>query len=44
VGKNLYKAMLACKDLNREVIQQESPARWSWDRCFDIFTKHLNHH
>lgn len=41
---NLREGILACKHLNRTTIQQKSRARWSWDRCFDIFTKHLNHH
>ena len=42
--ENLHEAILACRSLNRDIIQQKSRARWSWDRCFDIFYNHVNSH
>lgn len=40
---DLGEAILACQHLDRALIQQRSRARWSWDRCFDIFSQYLNH-
>jgi len=40
---NLHSAILECKTLDRQTIQQTSRSKWSWDHCFDIFVKHLNH-
>jgi glycosyltransferase involved in cell wall biosynthesis len=42
VGDDLYPAIIACKSLDRAKIKRDSLAKWSWDSCFDIFTKHLD--
>jgi glycosyltransferase involved in cell wall biosynthesis len=41
ISDNLYDSIIACKKLNRDNIKQKSKKKWSWDRCFDIFIKHL---
>jgi glycosyltransferase involved in cell wall biosynthesis len=41
LNDDLYQAIIDCKPLSRAQIKHDSLSKWSWDNCFDIFTKHL---
>lgn len=42
IGNDLYTSILHCQQLNRTAIKQTARRKWSWSRCFDIFSNHFH--
>jgi len=42
ISDDFFHAIQSCKMLDRETIKQRSREKWSWNRCFDIFSKHVS--
>lgn len=42
IGDDLFESIMQCQALDRKKIKQRSTKKWSWNRCFDIFTHHYN--
>lgn len=41
ISEELDQSILDCQPLDRQAIKQRSRQKWSWDRCFDIFSRHV---
>jgi len=41
-GNNLQDAIIKCKQLDRQQIKQNAHKRWTWENCYDIFSKHFH--
>lgn len=39
---DLYLSIVHCQQLNRTKIKQNARKKWSWSRCFDIFSNHFH--
>jgi len=39
---DLYLSITHCQQLNRTKIKQNARKKWSWGRCFDIFSSHFH--
>ncbi len=41
IADDFYQAITQCQHLDREEIKQRARKKWSWSRCFDIFSRHI---